>query len=173
MANMLPPVIQKAMAINPAPGSTFYDAEHIVFLMQENRSFDHQLGTCCRACAGLMTHARYELPDKNKVWFQTNKAGDTYGPFRLNVKDTKVAWMGSIPHGWTDQTDAMNNGKYDRWLDVQKRLETNIMPIFRSLWATATVTISHSTTRSPMHLRFATTTFVRALPVPTPTATTG
>lgn len=43
--NMLPPVIQKALAVNPEPGSTFYDAEHIVFLMQENRSFDHQLGT--------------------------------------------------------------------------------------------------------------------------------
>jgi len=24
--------------------------------------------------------------------------------------------MGSLPHGWTDQTDAMNLGKYDKWL---------------------------------------------------------
>jgi len=31
MINMLPPVIQKALAINPELGSTFYDAEHIVF----------------------------------------------------------------------------------------------------------------------------------------------
>jgi len=30
--------VLKAMAINAEPGSTFYDAEHIVFLMQENRS---------------------------------------------------------------------------------------------------------------------------------------
>jgi phospholipase C len=44
MANMLPPVIQRAMAINPEPGSTFYDAEHIVFLMQENRSFRSSAG---------------------------------------------------------------------------------------------------------------------------------
>ncbi|MGN7887636.1 phosphocholine-specific phospholipase C [Dyadobacter sp. 22481] len=118
MANTLPPVIQKALAIDPAPGSTFYDAEHIVFLMQENRSFDHQLGML-QGVRGFNDPRAIELPDKNKVWFQTNKAGETYGPFRLNVKDTKVAWMGSIPHGWTDQTDAMNNGKYDRWLDVK------------------------------------------------------
>lgn len=118
MANTLPPVIQKALAINPVPGSTFYDAKHIVFLMQENRSFDHQLGML-QGVRGFNDPRAIDLADKNKVWFQTNKAGDTYGPFRLNVKDTKVAWMGSIPHGWTDQTDAMNNGKYDRWLDVK------------------------------------------------------
>ena len=118
MANTLPPVIQKALAIDPAPGSTFYDAEHIVFLMQENRSFDHQLGML-QGVRGFNDPRAIDLADKNKVWFQTNKAGETYGPFRLNVKDTKVAWMGSIPHGWTDQTDAMNNGKYDRWLDVK------------------------------------------------------
>jgi len=118
MANTLPPVIQKALAIDPAPGSTFYDAEHIVFLMQENRSFDHQLGML-QGVRGFNDPRAIDLSNKNKVWFQTNKAGETYGPFRLNVKDTKVAWMGSIPHGWTDQTDAMNNGKYDRWLDVK------------------------------------------------------
>ena len=40
----LPTSIAQAMAINPEPGSTFYDAEHVVFLMQENRSFDHCFG---------------------------------------------------------------------------------------------------------------------------------
>ncbi|MCF2443561.1 phospholipase C, phosphocholine-specific [Dyadobacter sp. CY345] len=119
MANMLPAVIEKALAINPALGSTFYDAEHIVFLMQENRSFDHQLGTL-QGVRGYNDPRAISLPDKNKVWLQTNKEGETYGPFQLNVKDTKVAWMGSIPHGWTDQTDAMNGGKYDKWLDVKK-----------------------------------------------------
>lgn len=117
--NMLPPVIQKALAINPETGSTFYDAEHIVFLMQENRSFDHQLGTL-QGVRGYNDPRAINLPDKNKVWLQTNKEGDTYGPFHLDVKDTKIAWMGSLPHGWSDQTDAMNNGKYDKWLDVKK-----------------------------------------------------
>jgi phospholipase C len=119
MMNMLPPVIQKALAINPALGSTFYDAEHIVFLMQENRSFDHQLGTL-QGVRGFNDPRAINLPDNNKVWLQTNKEGETFGPFHLDVKDTKVAWMGSLPHGWSDQTDAMNNGKYDKWLDTKK-----------------------------------------------------
>jgi len=119
MMNMLPPVIQRALAINPALGSTFYDAEHIVFLMQENRSFDHQLGML-QGVRGYNDPRAINLPDKNKVWLQTNKEGDTYGPMHLNVKDTKVAWMGSLPHNWTDQTDVMNEGKYDKWLDFKK-----------------------------------------------------
>ncbi|MBN8861631.1 MAG: hypothetical protein J0H29_24830, partial [Sphingobacteriales bacterium] len=41
----LPASIQKAFAIDPKAGSTYLDAEHIVFLMQENRSFDHCYGT--------------------------------------------------------------------------------------------------------------------------------
>jgi phospholipase C len=41
MLNVLPQSIQKALAIDPILGSTYLDAEHIVILMQENRSFDH------------------------------------------------------------------------------------------------------------------------------------
>jgi phospholipase C len=54
------------------------------------------------------------------VWLQTNKEGETYAPFRLNIKDTKITWMGSLPHSWTNQVDARNNGKYDKWLDVKQ-----------------------------------------------------
>jgi phospholipase C len=124
MMNALPPVIQKALAINPEYGSNFYDAEHIVFLMQENRSFDHQLGNL-RGVRGYNDPRAIDLPNKNKVWLQTNKAGDTYGPSHLNVKDTKIAWMGSLPHGFSDQTDAMNGGKYDRWLHVKNARNKN------------------------------------------------
>ena len=45
LANLLPESVLKAMAINPAAGTTYLDAEHIVILMQENRSFDHTYGT--------------------------------------------------------------------------------------------------------------------------------
>jgi phospholipase C len=121
--NTLPPAIQKAMAINPAIGSTFYDAEHVVFLMQENRSFDHELGTL-QGVRGFNDPRAIDLPNKNKVWLQSNKEGETYAPFHLNIKETKIAWMGSIPHNWTDQTDARNGGKYDQWLDVKKPYKT-------------------------------------------------
>ncbi len=43
-SSVLHPSILKALAIEPAARSTFYDAEHVVILMQENRSFDHAFG---------------------------------------------------------------------------------------------------------------------------------
>ncbi|HCN83592.1 MAG TPA: phospholipase C, phosphocholine-specific, partial [Sphingobacteriaceae bacterium] len=119
MINVLPPAIQKALAIAPDPGTTFYDAEHIVFLMQENRSFDHGFGAL-QGVRGFNDPRAINQPNKNKVWLQTNEHGETYVPFHVDVKDTKVAWMGSVPHGWSDQTDARNDGKHNRWLEVKK-----------------------------------------------------
>jgi len=119
LLNILPPSIQKAMAINPNVGSTFLDAEHIVFLMQENRSFDHTFGTL-QGVRGFNDPRAITQPNNNKVWLQTNKAGETYTPFRLDMKDTKSTWMGNLPHSWTNQVDARNNGHYDKWLDAKR-----------------------------------------------------
>src|ERR1700761_4846888 len=92
MVNMLPPAIQRAMAINPAPGSTYLDAEHIVILMQENRSFDHCFGTL-QGVRGFNDPRAVRLPNGLPVWLQTDAAGDTYKPFRLDINDTKITWM--------------------------------------------------------------------------------
>src|SRR5476651_2026464 len=110
LANMMPASIQKAMAINAPEGSTYMDAEHIVLLMQENRSFDHTFGTL-RGVRGFNDPRAISLPNKNKVWLQTNKDGETYSPFRLDIKDTKITWMGSLPHGRQSQMYARNKGK--------------------------------------------------------------
>ncbi|MEP6684087.1 MAG: phospholipase C, phosphocholine-specific [Parafilimonas sp.] len=115
----LPASIQKAFAIDPAPGSTFLDAEHIVLLMQENRSFDHAFGTM-RGVRGFNDPRALNLPNSNKVWLQTNKAGETYSPFRLDIKDTKITWMGSLPHSRESQVGARNNGRHDNWIDAKK-----------------------------------------------------
>jgi phospholipase C len=115
LLNALPTSIQQALAIDPAIGSTYLDAEHVVILMQENRSFDHCFGTL-QGVRGFNDPRAISQPDKNLVWLQTNAAGETYIPFRLNMKETKATWLGSLPHSWTNQVDAMNGGKYDKWL---------------------------------------------------------
>lgn len=116
---MLPPSIQKAMAIDAAPGSTYMDAEHVVFLMQENRSFDHCFGTL-KGVRGFNDPRAIRLDNNNPVWLQSNAEGKTYAPFRLNLKDTNATWMSSLPHSWDNQVDARNNGKHDKWLDSKK-----------------------------------------------------
>ncbi|MGC4034311.1 MAG: phospholipase C, phosphocholine-specific [Chitinophagaceae bacterium] len=118
MMHTMPSSIAKALAIDPAPGSTFMDAEHIVFLMQENRSFDHAFGTL-QGVRGYNDPRAITLANKNPVWLQTNKEGETYAPFRLNIKDTMATWMSSLPHSWSDQVDAGNWGKHDGWLNAK------------------------------------------------------
>src|SRR5580698_6394872 len=119
VSQILPPSIQKAFAINPETGSTYMDAEHIVLLMQENRSFDHTFGTM-RGVRGFNDPRALILPDKNKVWLQTSNAGETFSPFRLDIKDTKITWMGALPHGRDTQMGARNNGLHDKWIDFKK-----------------------------------------------------
>ncbi|RQO71850.1 phospholipase C, phosphocholine-specific [Pedobacter sp. KBW06] len=119
LSAMLPASIQRALAIDPKLGSSFLDAEHIVILMQENRSFDHCFGTL-QGVRGFNDPRAIRLPDQKPVWMQTNAAGETYAPFRLNIKDSKVTWMGDLPHSRASQVDAYHQGKYDKWLTAKR-----------------------------------------------------
>jgi phospholipase C len=119
LATILPESIQKALAINAPEGSTYMDAEHIVLLMQENRSFDHCFGTL-KGVRGYNDPRAIELPNRNKVWLQSNAAGQTYAPFRLDIKNTRSTWMDSLPHSWANQVNARNDGKFDKWLESKR-----------------------------------------------------
>src|SRR5678810_637232 len=116
LLHLLPASLAKALTIDPAPGSTYMDAEHIVLLMQENRSFDHTYGTL-QGVRGFNDPRAIRIPGNNVVWLQPNKKGETYAPFRFDIKGTKITWMDSLPHSWSNQVDARNNGKYNGWLD--------------------------------------------------------
>jgi phospholipase C len=116
---MLPASIEKAYAIEPAPGSTWLDAEHIVILMQENRSFDHTFGTL-RGVRGFNDPRALRLPNGNPVFVQSDKEGQSYAPWRLDMHDTRITWMGSLPHSRESQIDAWNRGLHDGWLDAKR-----------------------------------------------------
>jgi phospholipase C len=115
MVGSVPESIRKALVIDPEPGSTFLDAEYVVILMQENRAFDHAYG-CLQGVRGFNEPHPLELPDGNPVWLQSDEHGRTYPPFRLNMWESRATWMDSLPHGWNNQTDARNGGRYDKWL---------------------------------------------------------
>ncbi|WP_339866342.1 phospholipase C, phosphocholine-specific [uncultured Algoriphagus sp.] len=115
----MPMAVQRAMAIQAAPGTTFYDAEHVVMLMQENRSFDHCFGTM-KGVRGFNDPRAISLPDKNPVWLQPDKEGNRFAPFRFDIKDTNATWMGGTPHSWENQVDARNDGKYNNWIEAKR-----------------------------------------------------
>jgi phospholipase C len=100
-------------------GSTWMDAEHVVILMQENRSFDHCFGSL-KGVRGFNDPRAIDLPNKNPVWLQSNKKGETYAPFHLDIKNTRSTWMSSLPHSWSNQVNARNDGKFDQWLNEKR-----------------------------------------------------
>jgi phospholipase C len=67
--------LSRALAI-PANfrSGTIADVEHVLFLMQENRSFDHYVGTM-RGVRGFADPRAVKLPSGQPVWHQPNGAG--------------------------------------------------------------------------------------------------
>ena len=127
---ILPDSIQRALAINAPAGTTYLDAEHIVFLMQENRSFDHCYGML-KGVRGFNDPRRITQPNGLPVWIQANKKGEHYAPFHLDIEHTKATWMGSLPHTWKDMVHARNDGKMNTWLEAKKpkKSEYQHMPL--------------------------------------------
>ena len=138
------------------------DAEHIVLLMQENRSFDHTYGTL-QGVRGFNDPRAITIPRNNLVWLQPNKKAETYAPFRFDIKGTKITWMDSLPHSWSNQVDARNNGKYNGWLDNKHSGNDDYksMPLTMGYYTRADIPFI---IRWRMHLQFAIRVFVLRLP---------
>ena len=107
--------IKRALAI-PANHrtETIADVEHIVFLMQENRSFDHYFGTL-RGVRGFGDPRAVTLPSGAPVWNQPNGAGAVL-PFHPTAPDLGLQFFEDLPHDWKTTQEAWNRGNYDGWV---------------------------------------------------------
>jgi phospholipase C len=111
-AAAFPSSIGRALAIpaNHRTGS-IADVEHIVFMMQENRSFDHYFGTL-RGVRGYGDPRAVKLPSGDPVWQQPN--GSSYVlPFHPPAPNLGLQFLEDLAHDWTTTHDAWNTGKYD------------------------------------------------------------
>ncbi|MCW1884749.1 phospholipase C, phosphocholine-specific [Luteolibacter flavescens] len=117
--SVIPPSILRAAGIEPAEGSTYLDAEHVVILMQENRSFDHAFGTL-RGVRGFDDPRAITIPGGRPVWLQTDGKGDTYAPFGLKFHESNSTWTSCLPHDRRSEVAAGNGGKHDQWLPVMQ-----------------------------------------------------
>jgi phospholipase C len=93
------------------------DIEHIVVLMQENRSFDHYLGTL-RGVRGFGDPHPVTLPSGKPVWYQSDGTKEIL-PFHPDAEDLGLAFLEDLPHGWNDTQAAFNKGKYDKWIPAK------------------------------------------------------
>jgi len=114
----LPASIARALAI-PANNRTgsIQDVEHVVFLMQENRAFDHYFGTL-RGVRGFGDPRAVRLPTGKSVFHQpdsTNPDGFVL-PFRPDAGNLGLKFLEDTPHDWTGTHAAWDGGNYDQWV---------------------------------------------------------
>ncbi|WP_109480119.1 phospholipase C, phosphocholine-specific [Paraburkholderia sp. C35] len=114
---MLPAGIRNALAI-PANNKTgsIRDVEHIVVLMQENRSFDHYFGTL-RGVRGFGDTRAINLPNGKSVWHQPLVGGvGEVLPFRPTAPNLGLQFLQDLPHDWPTTHGAWNGGRNDQWV---------------------------------------------------------
>lgn len=113
-----PASIARALAVpaNHRSGS-IDDVEHIVFMMQENRSFDHYFGTL-RGVRGFGDPRTVQLPSGKNVWHQpdTGNADGYVLPFHPGAPNLGLQFLEDLAHDWDSTHSAWNNGKYDQWV---------------------------------------------------------
>lgn len=114
-AAALPLSIQKALAI-PAHRrtGTIQDVEHIVFLMKENRSFDHYFGSL-RGVRGFGDPHPARLGKGDPIWTQPGPDGSVL-PFRPDVPDLGLRFLWGPRHDWNSTHAAWREGWHDSWV---------------------------------------------------------
>lgn len=109
--------IRRALALPAeARSRSIEDVQHIVVLMQENRSFDHYFGTL-RGVRGHNDRFPVRRADGKPVWFQPREENPDAAllPFHLDSKRTGAQAVQWLDHSWVKTHMALNGGRQDRW----------------------------------------------------------
>jgi phospholipase C len=123
--SFLPPSLQQAVAAQTAAGAPpagGLDAiEHVVILMQENRSFDHYFGAL-RGVRGFGDRNAIRLPDGKSVLEQPG-ALRTVLPFPVReaaeTQKKDLQYIGALDHSWSGGGKAWNKGWNDGWITAK------------------------------------------------------
>lgn len=110
---LLPLSLQKALAA-PIPSGTLADVEHVVILVQENRSFDHYFGTLGGVRGFSDPHPQRFLNGSSV--FSQPSGSSTVLPFRASRSGVTEECVPDLAHDWATGHQAWNSGKYDAWI---------------------------------------------------------
>jgi phospholipase C len=115
-------LVERAASTKPA-GSDLEAVEHIVFLMMENRSYDHYFGAYHKG-RGFDDHAKDSLgvfaqayPNFASQYSGTLVPKDTLLPYRLYASDYREC-TDDLTHDWGPMHECWNGGKMDAWVST-------------------------------------------------------
>ncbi|HUN35309.1 MAG TPA: phospholipase C, phosphocholine-specific [Trebonia sp.] len=116
-ATALSSSVARAASIAPAVRTrTIKDVEHIVVLMQENRSFDHYFGTL-RGVRGFGDPHPALQPSGQSVWSQ-----DGVLPFHPTAPDLGLQFIADLAHDWNSTHAALDGGAFDQWVQAKSNI---------------------------------------------------
>lgn len=111
---LVPGCIRRALLVPAARVTgTIKDVQHVVILMQENRSFDHYFGTMA-GIRGFGDRWTVPLPNGKSVWFQNDGEREIL-PFHLDTATTTALRVPGTPHQWRDAQLAWDQGRFGDW----------------------------------------------------------
>ncbi|WP_211444190.1 phosphocholine-specific phospholipase C [Collimonas humicola] len=114
-----PEAIRRALAI-PANNKTgtIRDVEHVVILMQENRSFDHYFGTL-HGVRGFADRFPIPLAGNRNVMQQTyinsSKQSRVILPYHLDSRIGNAQRVNGTPHTYDNAQEAWDLGRMNSW----------------------------------------------------------
>ena len=103
--------VAKAAAACPPAGARLRDIEHVVVLIQENRSFDHYFGSY-RGVRGFDDHPAGSDGVFAQAW-PANRTRDPLGkllPFHFDTSDSDAECTNDITHEWAPQHRSWDGG---------------------------------------------------------------
>jgi phospholipase C len=119
--SLLPRSLHEAMAMPMRPGG-LRAIEHVIVLMQENRSFDHYFGTM-RGVRGFGDRAPLTLRNGRPIFEQPKPTGGSVLPFSLREAaelsgrpSSDIQYVGALDHSWTGSGAAWAQGWNDGWI---------------------------------------------------------
>src|SRR5207245_11656745 len=105
-----PASISRALSISAnSRTGTIADVEHVVIMIQENRSFDHYFGTL-RGVRGFG-----DRRDRH-VLAQADGTGGSVYPFRIRAASTGGGCTADPLHLWGVQHESVADGRMDGWV---------------------------------------------------------
>ena len=118
-------LIERAQAVKPA-GTSYKDIDHFVFLMMENRSYDHYFGAYPRG-RGFNDHPKDSLgafQQKFPSEYGGNKTvpKNTLLPFHLD-SNAGFECTDDLNHDWGPMHLCVNGGANDQWVGVHTYIE--------------------------------------------------
>ena len=130
-------IVQKAAATKAA-GSDLGAVDHVVFLMHENRSFDHYFGKL-----GGVDGFNTSSPAFAQAW--PGGANSTLLPFHLDTTSGQGECTHDLSHSWAPEHQAWNGGAMDSFVSTHVGLEgQNYGPLTMGYYDTTDIPFYYS-----------------------------